>query len=612
MLPRKAMMWWCFSHLYWLLLVAGLILTRPPKIWAQTQAPVVFQEDFSQGFTQWQLDKGHWEWWEIIDEQARGYVQWQGRQTYLVPQDSLWDEQWQALEFEFDFRPEKGHDRNITWGYQDPGTWYNLQFIPGQFYLVRKQNKNLLWAASGNYNLVNGQTYHFKIAVQGPAIKLWINEQLIKEFTDPSYDVNSAGKFALRVATGAVVPVDVYWDNLVIRNLTKPTAEPVQLDVPLFSQVDPAWAAQEYNQARNWSQQPTIKRWGCALSSLAMIMRFYGLNWLPDGTELTPATLNIWLKEQPDGYVGEGLLNWLAAMRLASQISEQYSTVEQLLPKLEYSQLKIELSTELPGQFLPVIAQLDLGQPVILQIPGHFLVADGYPADQQDLFIKDPAFVNYQLFSEHQTELLSTRIFTPSQTDLSYLLMVYPVGLQVELKNALGELVSNTQLMDDHLQDMIDQSGESSPQYLQQFLAQPAAGAYVIELSQPNLGPFNLEIYAYDQQGELSYWQEQGWVGQQPLQFGLTYQTNGSSELTPLVDFNFFRQVLTELLFQQQLSKYYAWHQLDRLTGYAQQAELAAQQRYLQLLAFWLGWYQQHLTKAALAYLQYLLSLLAD
>src|SRR5688572_30899130 len=55
---------------------------------------------------------------------------------------------------------------------------------------------------------------------------------------------------------------------------------------------------------------------------------------LPNNAELSPASLNDWLNAQPDGYLGEGAINWLAVSRLTQQMAKTLRT-----PKLEYRKL---------------------------------------------------------------------------------------------------------------------------------------------------------------------------------------------------------------------------------------------------------------------------------
>jgi hypothetical protein len=136
-------------------------------------------------------------------------------------------------------------------------------------------------------------------------------------------------------------------------SLTTPTPTPF----PYLSQKDSAWAGEEYDSASTWAgaARSGIGRWGCAITSVAMILQKNGVNAL-DGTSVDPSKLNTWLISQTDGYIGPGLLNWLAVTRYvkASYDAGNAST------KLEYSRPSATST--------PVL-------PTILGLPGHFVVA---------------------------------------------------------------------------------------------------------------------------------------------------------------------------------------------------------------------------------------------
>ena len=129
-----------------------------------------------------------------------------------------------------------------------------------------------------------------------------------------------------------------------------------------------------------------------------MIFRYHGIDRLPDGRELTPSTLNSWLTDQPDGYIGPGLTNWIALTRLSRQMHPVLGT-----PVLEYQRLT-------SANISAASNQISQSLPVIVQIPGHFLVAKGIAAGQDDLIINDPAY-DYDYFNQHAVSPISTRIF---------------------------------------------------------------------------------------------------------------------------------------------------------------------------------------------------------
>ena len=81
-------------------------------------------------------------------------------------------------------------------------------------------------------------------------------------------------------------------------------------------------SSQTYDGANYWSPlAKTIKNWGCALTTYAMVLNYFGINKLPDGAILDPGSLNNWLKKN-NGYIdgkNTGYLNPLALSSLSKQ-----------------------------------------------------------------------------------------------------------------------------------------------------------------------------------------------------------------------------------------------------------------------------------------------------
>lgn len=87
---------------------------------------------------------------------------------------------------------------------------------------------------------------------------------------------------------GAYDPTN-FLDNFKIES----TTDKINLSVPLIKQTNAFWANQTYDNAQSWSPHfKTISDWGCALTSYAMVLNYYGYNKLPNGQALDPGTLN--------------------------------------------------------------------------------------------------------------------------------------------------------------------------------------------------------------------------------------------------------------------------------------------------------------------------------
>lgn len=206
------------------------------------------------------------------------------------------------------------------------------------------------------------------------------------------------------------------------------------LPVPLLKQTSDPWQGQEYDSAHLWSPaNPTINRWGCAMTSAAMVFQFHGIKKLPDGTSLDPGTLNTWLKNQTDGYVREGWVNWLALSRL-SKLAKNVNGIGSF-DGLEYTrkngadriQLVKDLNNEIPG---------------ILEEPGHFIVAKGIDGDT--FSINDPYYDRETLNDGYSNTFVSLGRFIPSNTDLSYIMIVADSDINLTLLDGDGNEIEKS------------------------------------------------------------------------------------------------------------------------------------------------------------------------
>lgn len=581
--------------LFFLALITLTVMSGTSSISAQAQSfippsTVVFEDDFSNGFDKWELARGSWDYWRIINGKVEAYIVPSFTRSELVPKDEFWHPAWQHYQLELDFEPQIGVDRNLAWGFQDEKNWYEIHFVITIFELVRKIGDTFGIDIFGDYVLGEGVTHHAKIIFNHGHIQIFVDDQELISADDWSFN-HPIGKIALKVTTGAARPTLIYFDNVKVTLIND--GSDGQLNVARLTQTDKNWADIQYDHANNWSAEPTIERWGCALTSLVMLLNYYGLYQMPDGNWLTPATVNAWLQAAVDGYLGEGHLNWLAAMRLVRQISEQYSTPDHILPKLEYRWVKTANNQE------TAINELANGRPVILQKPGHFLIADGFPASRDDLSILDP-YYDYQQFSQHQQQLLSLRTFTPSQTDLSYLLITHQPGIELVIKDAQGQLVEAEISTQDEIippQPVIEEEAIQPNQPLvQHYLPKPNTGHYFIEIKAEQHADQLISIYAYDQSANVSYLPQVLSVSQEPVTVELDYQKDAESQIiTDAIDWVGFQQLLLEKFNQGLISKYYVYYQLNQIAVLAEKAKVASHLRYAGLIKQWLAKYQDQI-----------------
>lgn len=254
------------------------------------------------------------------------------------------------------------------------------------------------------------------------------------------------------------------------------------LPVTQLLQASPPWGSQEYDTAHKWSNNPTIDRWGCALTSASMVLQYYGHNINPDG-------LNSWLNSQPDGYLRNGSLNWLAVSRY-TKIHDTASS-----PSLEfrrYGANNTTLENELNNQ-----------RPIILSFPGHFVVAKG--KNDIDFLVNDPQSASNQTISDVSASTggsySAIDSFIPSHTNLSYILLAASGNTNLKVFDNHGDEItgftySEAPLIDDL--NKADTSGESLTIFA---YPTPAEGIYQVTLSGQDT---QLDSFLYDIDGNVT------------------------------------------------------------------------------------------------------------
>lgn len=171
-----------------------------------------------------------------------------------------------------------------------------------------------------------------------------------------------------------------------------------KLDVPLYFQTDPLWKNEKYGNVW-WSERSasrTIEHEGCAVSSASMALSHYGSK--TNGIGTNPSLLNAWLRSQPAGYVG-GSVNWFSVARYAREvmgIDLWYRGREGIDDDL-------------------VTRRICAGEPIILELSGHFVVAKGIK--NGSFTINDPLGKSPILSQYYGNWYKSTRRFSSQERD---------------------------------------------------------------------------------------------------------------------------------------------------------------------------------------------------
>lgn len=250
---------------------------------------------------------------------------------------------------------------------------------------------------------------------------------------------------------------------------------------PYLSQRDPAWKDLPYDNASVWAgaQANTIERWGCAITSVAMVLKEYGVK-MPNGDEANPDKINSWLLSQPDGYVGNGLLNWLAISRMTRESRESGHSDKDL---------------EFTKSFDPPSDDLTAGLFPIIDEGGHFVTL--YDQSDDSYLLNDPN--NATRSSKLKSELIrSVNTYKPSNTDLSYIMIVADPLIDINVKYT-GSLIGTK--YDEEVHDDVG-GGSTGPGRIL-YIPKPFAGDYTLIVNNTKPAEGSIKIFSYDKDGNV-------------------------------------------------------------------------------------------------------------
>lgn len=470
----------------------------------QVNADTVFEENFNdENADGWSVISGA-NLWKVIDGKYGARIETPSTEIISVAGNI-------PLEnyiIELDITSITGADKNIIFRWKDFSSYtsgslfhYSAHFnddFGGTLRLKKFGPTQNGWPIVIPFIINQSQTYKAKVVLKGKKVEFYIDGVKIAEGVDQDYIFEGNERVPLYISTGASFPTEVWFDNIVVKTIDEePEAD---LDVPLLKQTSEPWQSHVYDSANIWSPlNPTINRWGCAVTSATMVLRYYGVSKMPDNASLDPGSVNAWLKTQPDGYVSNGLLNWLAISRLSRLAKTSGNNPGFNSDALEYTRYagnNTELLTE----------EINNDRPAILQQPGHFIVAKGISGDT--FKINDPFYSRTTLNDGYNNSFQSLGQYRPSNTDLSYIMLTTPLGVHLELSDENGNII-NDEFLQEPIIDPV--SGlPSGPTINTLYLQQPLSGNYTIKLSSDTQKPYTLTTYLYDSNGNVKVFTNSG------------------------------------------------------------------------------------------------------
>lgn len=448
-------------------------------------ASTIFSDDFENGSSKWNVLLGNW----VIRDGKYGAI---APDTYHNAESlANLDITTPDYSIELDMYPIRGIDRTIRFR-------RDSNIISG-VYDMHFTNDGIIanYGLHSNYVLVNhpyedNYSYHIKVILKGQRFQFLIDNQVIFDFVDSNYVFDGHESFSLVVATGTV-PTEAYFDN--VRIYTDQNEDDSSLNVPLLKQTDPLWKDEIYDSANVWSPgNPFISRWGCAITSAAMVLNYNNINKLPDGTDLNPKSLNSYLKSVPDGYVRNGATNWIRVANIAKLAkfqnpNFQYDALEYLWHNNDNSILDQDLANNIP----------DILQVTMPNNGMHFVVAKGN--DNGEIQINDPGFNNNTLASYGNT-YVSSRRYIPANSDLSYIMLVVNPNVVLDLKNSVGDSVGDS-IVEEPIGDLEGTLQNPVGPLKTFYLPKPESGQYTLSVTSPDGNPFTLDEYFYDKDGNV-------------------------------------------------------------------------------------------------------------
>lgn len=197
--------------------------------------------------------------------------------------------------------------------------------------------------------------------------------------------------------------------------------------VPYLSQKDPAWGQEEYDHANTIGPffcGTTIKGCGCAITSSAMLLKYYGVDKSPTGEETNPKTLNEWLKANK-GYAFGGL-KWNSIAAYALKANQSFGTQKIKFTGVGQANNFTDLENELTNQ-----------RPAILEEPGHYILAT--QIQNPTYSINDPYFEDRKTLQSYSNTFRSTRKYEKTSTDLSAIYIMTPSPTKILMTNEAGK-----------------------------------------------------------------------------------------------------------------------------------------------------------------------------
>src|SRR5260221_533595 len=219
----------------------------------------------------------------------------------------------------------------------------------------------------------------------------------------------------------------------------QPVSTDITLNVPLLKQTNPSWANLTYDSSnlQNLGCGATIGQCGCALTSAAMVLNYFGVTKDPLGRPTTPQTLNEYLNTRNScdskgcsslGY-SFGEIFWPAVGTFSAGSNKIFGTQKIELKRLPQLYSKATVLSDITNRE-PVILQRNDGK--------HWFVATGTLNNNSSFQINDPG-TNKTKFTEYNDSARYTVTFKRTNSDFSNFSVVSKAPTQLVVTDSQGK-----------------------------------------------------------------------------------------------------------------------------------------------------------------------------
>jgi streptogramin lyase len=380
-----------------------------------------------------------------------------------------------------------------------------------------------------------------------------------------------------------------------------PTDSPTDgiLSVPYFSQNAAPWGTSEYDHTSLLGvtgYPSTFDRWGCAVTSVAMVLNYHNIKQFADGTPINPGTINEWLNNNNGYSYGYGkngewysYLNWDAIGMLTQELYNQ--------GKAPY---KLEYNPPNPATGTPELLTQDLTVGNVLsKIPnilfvnnnGHFVVAKGVL--NNTFAINDPEW-NYPTLASFDNTYSQVKRYVPSQTNLSYITAIVNPDVEILVTDSqnrkTGKLVKDGQtvsfneipgasyvfdppIANPNENGVLEKLGTGTNTL---SLPKPNDGDYTVTLSGGNQTNYTLNLATYEVNGDNEINKTEGVVlPNEENSFSVSYSQSQPAEVVKVVTFQSTIKDINELFTLNLITQKSVTNSLIRNIEQAQKASLA-------------------------------------